>query len=119
MIRTSNLTFWTTVDEKFEIYYSFMYESDFSNTRLRIFCHEVVNGDKRRRGEMIVFVSRDRWAGLHGVTSVKADQELRRVFDDEKCDVGKFIFDVASKNLKNFVEECKKSPEFVIKPVVI
>lgn len=120
MMHSSKLVYWTDLGEKLRIYYSFLYEDDFPNIKARIFCHKVINErDEIRKGEMIILVDRDRWARLHGINSVEAAEQFQQIVKDRNSGGKKFLLDIAEKNLEDFVDECKRSSQFVIKPIIV
>lgn len=120
MIHWTEPIHWITEQEKFRIYYCFWYDEGFLNAKARIFCHEVANdGDENRKGEMDIYLHRDRWARLRGLTSAQADRQLQQVVNGGNSDVAKYFLDKAEENLKDFVNECRKSSKYVIRPIVL
>jgi len=120
MIHWSEPVYWRTEQERFRIYYCFWYNEGFLNAKARIFCHEVANDiDEQRKGEMAIYLHRDRLARLRGLTSAEADRQLQRVVNDGDSDVARYLLETAEQNLEDFVNECRKSAKFVIRPVVL
>ena len=120
MIHSSRLTHWTDLKDRYRIYYSFLYEDDYPNIKARIFCHEVINErEEARKGEMIVFVHRDRWAGLHGIKSSEATEQFQQIIEDRYSEGKKYLLGIAKKNLDDFIQECNTSSQFVIKPIIV
>ena len=120
MIRWSEPMYWTTEQEKFRIYYCFWYDEGFLNAKARIFCHEVSNdGDENRKGEMDIYLHRDRWTRLRGLTPGEADRQLQKVVNDGNSTAAQYLLDKAEENLQDFVNECRRSAKYVIRPIVL
>ena len=111
----SELEYWKPVGEKYEIYHSFRYETTDPNARIRVFVHERINGNKRKIGEMILIIWRDRWAGLRGIDAAPASEELSEVVGDKNCAPARRLLDEAENKLEDFVRECAESKEIITK----
>jgi hypothetical protein len=120
MIRWSEPVYWRTEQERFRIYYCFWYDEGFLNAKARIFCHEVSNGgDESRKGEMDIYLHRNRWARLRGLSSAEADRHLQRVGNEGDGDVVRYLLETAGENLEDFVNECGRSAKYVVRPIVL
>lgn len=119
MIRWTGPIFWRTEQEKFRIYYYFWYDEGFLNAKARVFCHEVSNdGDEHLKGEIVIYLHRYRWAHLRGLTLVEAERQLLQVVTNGNSDVAQCFLDKAEEDLEDFVNECRESPKYVIRPIV-
>ena len=119
MENSSGVKYWKTIEERYPIGYSFQFDSADCHAQIRVFIHEKVNGDERKIGEMILILRRDRWAGLRGIKSELASEELNRVVNDENCKSARHFLNEAEERLQDFVKECAKSREVITRRLSI